>query len=123
MYSLFIRCTFRCTLWLLYPYPPHRSSPDLTGWAIISSIPSPHSSNVGGGTGSTLWSSVISSANPKEESKNRIVKRYFIQISINSNNLMSQMFIPLSIETNEFFIYWFYSDQKFHSKVTFDYKI
>ena len=31
--------------------------------------------------------------------------------------------MPLSIETNEFFIYWFYSDQKFHSKVTFDYKI
>ena len=31
--------------------------------------------------------------------------------------------MPLSIETNEFFIYWLYSDQKFHSKVTFDYNI
>ena len=34
MYSVLICCTFRCTLWSLYPYPPPRSSPDLTGWGI-----------------------------------------------------------------------------------------
>jgi hypothetical protein len=32
MQYILIRCTFRCTLWSLYPHPPPHSSPDLTGW-------------------------------------------------------------------------------------------